>query len=146
MTMEVRLPTQPFPILTIEKLGLPRVLEILHTCDWTSPTLETDSLGSFQDPELDFELNAFADNEQNDENGSEKDVDYMERMMAMLLHARGNLSCPLSVDAWVNGRHEAGDGIRGSETTGTADIINGRCRQSAIHPRRSISMTLRAVQ
>lgn len=95
MTMEVRLPTQPFPILTIEKLGLPRVLEILHTCDWTSPTLETDSLGSFQDPELDFELNAF-DNEQNDENGSEKDVDYMERMMAMLLHARGNHALFLS--------------------------------------------------
>ena len=102
MTMEVRLrfPTRPLPILTIEKLGLPRVLEILHTCDWTSPALETDSLGSFQDPELDFELNAFDDNEQNDENGSEKDVDYMERMMAMLLHARGNFSCPLSVDEW----------------------------------------------
>ena len=53
--------------------------------------METDSLGSLQDPtELDFELNAFVDEDnENPEGGSERDVDYMERMMTMLLHARG---------------------------------------------------------
>jgi hypothetical protein len=44
-------------------------------------------MGSLQDGELEFELNAFDDDK---EAGSEKDVDYMERMMAMLINARGN--------------------------------------------------------
>jgi hypothetical protein len=73
-----------------EKQGLPRVLEVLHTCDWTSsPDEDEESIGSLQDgAELDFELNAFG--EENDEqNGSEQDVEYMERMMSMLLSARG---------------------------------------------------------
>ena len=44
-------------------------------------------MGFLQDAELEFELNAFDDDK---EAGSEKDVDYMERMMAMLINARGN--------------------------------------------------------
>jgi hypothetical protein len=43
-------------------------------------------MGSFQGSEIEFELNAFDDDK---ENGSERDVEYMERMMAMLLSARG---------------------------------------------------------
>ena len=71
----------------LEKHGLQRVIEVLHTCDWASAAIEDDgSLGSLQDAEVDFELNAFDDNK---ENGSEKDVEYMERMMAMLITARG---------------------------------------------------------
>ena len=73
----------------LEKLGLPRVLEVLHTCDWASSDIDDDgSIGSLQDAEVDFELNAFDDDK---ENGSERDVEYMERMMAMLISARGNL-------------------------------------------------------
>jgi len=48
---------------------------------------DNESMGSLQDAELDFELGAFED--QDGEDGSEQDVDYLERMMAMLLHARG---------------------------------------------------------
>jgi hypothetical protein len=74
--------------LTTEKLGVERVMDVLHTCDWTSPADETDSLGSLQEAhELDFELNGFDDD--HGEEGSEEDVEYMERMMAMLLNARG---------------------------------------------------------
>jgi hypothetical protein len=73
--------------LIIEKLGLGRVFEILHTCDWTSTSADSESMGSLQDAELEFELNAF---DEDKEAGSEKDVDYMERMMAMLINARGN--------------------------------------------------------
>jgi len=73
----------------VEKLGKARVLEVLHTCDWSSAPDDTDSLGSLQDGEIDFELNAFDEDEENKEKGSEKDVEYMERMMAMLLNARG---------------------------------------------------------
>ena len=73
----------------LEKLGLPRVLEVLQTCDWASEDIDDDgSIGSLQDAEVDFELNAFDDDK---ENGSERDVEYMERMMAMLISARGNL-------------------------------------------------------
>ena len=64
---------------------MPRVLEVLHTCDWTATTLDTDSIGSFQTSDIDFELAGFDD----EEHGSEKDVEYMERMMAILLSARG---------------------------------------------------------
>jgi hypothetical protein len=111
-----------------EKLGLGRVLEILHTCDWTSPTIDTDSLGSLQDPELDFELNAFDDGEdeddQNQEKGSEKDVDYMERMMAMLLHARGMVQFPVILCICMDrlmSRNGPGNGIGGTETVCSAD-------------------------
>lgn len=70
-----------------EKRGLARVLEILHTCDWTSPEIGDDDSGrSLEDGELEFELNAFDDNK---EHGSEQDVEYLERMMAMLVSARG---------------------------------------------------------
>ena len=73
----------------LEKLGLPRIFEILHTCDWTSSTAEDEeSIGSLQDGEIDFELNAFDDDKLE---GSERDVEYMERMMAMLISARGIL-------------------------------------------------------
>jgi hypothetical protein len=87
MNMEVT----PCNFAEVEKLGLPRVLEVLHTCDWTSPTEDTDSIGSFQDTDIDFELNAF---DEDKENGSEKDVEYMERMMSMLLSARGTFPSP----------------------------------------------------
>lgn len=74
-------------IFDVEKLGLPRVLEVLHTCDWTSSTVEdSESIGSLQDGEIDFELSAFDDDK---EHGSERDVEYVERMMAMLINARG---------------------------------------------------------
>lgn len=73
-----------------EKLGLPRVLEVLHTCDWASTILgDDDSIGSLQDAELDFELSPFDDDDNDKQNGSETDVEYMERMMAMLINARG---------------------------------------------------------
>jgi hypothetical protein len=63
---------------------------VLHTCDWTSTIPgDDDSIGSFQDAELDFELSAFDDDKQN---GSERDVEYMERMMAMLINAKGTYS------------------------------------------------------
>jgi hypothetical protein len=65
----------------IEKLGLPRVLEVLHTCDWASVAEEEDSIGSLQD-------DAFDDDKAD---GSERDVEYMERMMAMLISAKGIL-------------------------------------------------------
>jgi hypothetical protein len=85
MSLEVPLPLN---ISDLEKLGLPRVLEVLHTCDWASADIDDDgSIGSLQDAEIDFELNAFDDDK---ENGSERDVEYMERMMAMLISARGN--------------------------------------------------------
>jgi hypothetical protein len=73
-----------------EKLGRDRVIEILHTCDWTSSTEESDSLGSLQDGEIDFELNAFDEHDEDKEDGSERDVEYMEKMMTMLLNARGS--------------------------------------------------------
>ena len=62
---------------------------MLHTCDWVSSTAqdEEESIGSLQDGEIDFELNSFDDDDQQD--GSEQDVEYMERMMAMLINARG---------------------------------------------------------
>jgi hypothetical protein len=73
----------------LEKLGLLRIFEILHTCDWTSlPDEDEESIGSLQNGEIEFELNAFDDDKQE---GSERDVEYMERMMAMLISARGNL-------------------------------------------------------
>jgi alpha- and gamma-adaptin-binding protein p34 len=77
-----------------EKQGLPRVLEVLHTCDWTAfPDEDEESVGSLHDGELDFELNAFEDDQQEDkQDGSEQEVEYMERMMAMLLNARGILA------------------------------------------------------
>jgi len=63
------------------------VLEVLHTCDWASADIEDEgSIGSLRDAEVDFELNAFDDDK---ENGSEQDVEYMERMMALLINARG---------------------------------------------------------
>jgi hypothetical protein len=72
-----------------EKLGLPRVLEVLYTCDWTSsPESDEESIDSLQNGDLDFELHAF-DEENEEQNGSEQDVEYMERMMSMLLNARG---------------------------------------------------------
>lgn len=88
MNLEV-LPTQLDRVDMTERLGLPRVREVLHTCDWTlSPDDEEESIGSFQDgAELDFELDAFG--ESDEQNGSEQDVEYMERMMSMLLSARG---------------------------------------------------------
>jgi hypothetical protein len=67
----------------------------LHTCDWTSLTEDTESIGSFQDTDVDFELNAF---DEDKENGSEKDVEYMERMMSMLLSARGTISPSTNTD------------------------------------------------
>ena len=75
-------------ISNVEKLGLPRVLEILHTCDWTSPIVDEEhaSIGLLQDTEVDFELGAF---DEDKVDGSERDVEYMERMMAMLINARG---------------------------------------------------------
>ena len=66
------------------------MLEVLYTCDWASPAADTDSIGSLQDAEIDYELNAFDEDENTKQDGSEKDVEYMERMMTMLLHARGN--------------------------------------------------------
>ena len=76
----------------LEKLGLPRILEILeilHTCDWTSSTAEDELwIGSLQDVEIDFELYTFDDDKLE---GSERDVEYMEIMMAMLISARGIL-------------------------------------------------------
>lgn len=60
---------------------------MLHTCDWASADIDDDgSIGSLQDAEVDFELNAFEDDK---EDGSEQDVEYMERMMALLITARG---------------------------------------------------------
>ena len=79
----------------LEQQGLPRLLEVLHTCDWTSSTNEDDeSIGSLQDCELEFELKAFGDDPQQEDKeiGSEHDVEYMERMMAMLLNARGSIT------------------------------------------------------
>lgn len=90
-------------ILIIEKLGLARVFEILHTCDWTSPSADSESMGSLQDAELEFELNAFDDDK---EAGSEKDVEYMERMMAMLINARG-----IELTVCSNGRNGTRDGF-----------------------------------
>jgi hypothetical protein len=89
MNLEV-FPSQVDGVDKAEKLGLPRVLEVLHTCDWTSSLDEDEeSIGSLQDgTELDFELNAF-DEEYEEQNGSEQEVEYMERMMSMLLNARG---------------------------------------------------------
>ena len=78
----------------VEKEGLSRLLEVLHTCDWTSSHDEDEeSMGSLQDGELEFELNGFDDDPQEVDkpNGSERDVEYMERMMAMLLNARGTI-------------------------------------------------------
>jgi hypothetical protein len=93
----------------VEKLGLPRVLEVLYTCDWTSPTAEdSESIDSFQEGEIDFELNAFDDDKQD---GSERDVEYMERMMAMLINARGKTQKGFS-----NFRNGSGDEFRGTET------------------------------
>lgn len=92
----------------VEKLGLPRVLEVLYTCDWTSPTAEdSESIDSFHEGEIDFELNAFDDDKQD---GSEGDVEYMERMMAMLINARGNTRKRFS-----NFRNGSGDEFRGTE-------------------------------
>jgi len=94
MSLEVYLPQN---ISDLEKLGLPRVLEVLHTCAWASADIDDDgSIGSLQDAEIDFELNAFDDNK---ENGSERDVEYMERMMAMLISARGNICRNIAVNA-----------------------------------------------
>ena len=79
----------------VEKQGLPRVLEVLHTCDWTSsPSEDDESMGSLQDGELEFELRAFGDDLQEEDKqiGSEHDVEYMERMMTMLLSARGSIA------------------------------------------------------
>ena len=71
----------------VEKRGIERVLEVLRTCDWNSSNAEDDdSIRSLQDAELDFELNAFDDDKLN---GSEWDVEYVERMMDMLISARG---------------------------------------------------------
>jgi hypothetical protein len=90
--------------LIAEKLGLTRVLEFLHTCDWASTSADSESIGSLQDAELEFELNAFDDDK---EDGSEKDVEYMERMMAMLINARGN-----DLEAHSNDRNGTGDDFR----------------------------------
>jgi len=43
-------------------------------------------MGSFQDAEIDFELNLLDGDK---EYGSEQDVEYLEQMMAMLINARG---------------------------------------------------------
>jgi hypothetical protein len=92
----------------LEKLGLPRVLEVLHTCDWASEDIDDDgSIGSLQDAEVDFELNAFDDDK---ENGSERDVEYMERMMAMLISAKGNLYRRIV----ANSRNGSGYELRGA--------------------------------
>jgi hypothetical protein len=95
-----------FHVYTViaEKLGVARVLEFLHTCDWTSTSADSESIGSLQDAELEFELNAFDDDK---EDGSEKDVEYMERMMAMLINARGK-----DLDAHSNDRNGTGDEFR----------------------------------
>jgi hypothetical protein len=58
-----------------------------------------------QDVEVDFELNAFEDDK---ENGSERDVEYMERMMAMLISARGNLGRQIV----ANTRNGSGNELR----------------------------------
>jgi hypothetical protein len=78
----------------IEKLGLPRILEVLHTCDWSSSALDdTENVDSVGATDIDFELNFFDDDKQQ---GSEKDVENMEQMMVMLLHAKGLV--PLFID------------------------------------------------
>lgn len=94
-------------ISDVEKLGLPRVVEVLHTCDWTSSTDE-ESIGSFHDGEIDFELNAFDDDKID---GSEMDVEYMERMMAMLITARGT-----NYVKFAKFRNGSGHEFRGTET------------------------------
>jgi len=87
---------------------LDRVIEVLHTCNWTSDSLDdNESLGSLQDAELDFELDAFRDEDAED-GGSEQDVEYMERMMTMLLHARGTKSTLNDVNPRNGGRDAAG--------------------------------------
>ena len=50
--------------------------------------IASDEFGSFQDGEIDFELNGF-DHDDWKESGSERDVEYMESMMTMLINARG---------------------------------------------------------
>ena len=67
-------------------------------------------MDSFQEGEIDFELNAFDDDKQE---GSERDVEYMERMMAMLINARGNTQ-----KGFTNFRNGSGDGFGGTETIG----------------------------
>jgi hypothetical protein len=105
--MSLAVPFSP-NLSDLEKLGRPRVLEILHTCDWASADIDDDaSIGSFQDAEVDFELNAFDDDK---ENGSERDVEYMERMMAMLIGARGNLGRRVV----ANTRNGSGNELRGA--------------------------------
>jgi hypothetical protein len=70
---------------------------VLHTCDWSSASTEDDeSIGSFQNTEVDFELGAFDDDDDDDkESGSERDVEYMEQMMTILISARGAASAIL---------------------------------------------------
>jgi len=76
-------------------------VEVLQTCNWISDPLDdNESMGSLQDAELEFELGAFED----DDNGSEQDVDYMERMMAMLLNARGTSPAFSEIDFRNGGR------------------------------------------